>query len=117
MTGLAEMPPAVAVPIAVVALIAACLAFTGSLGLVRLKTFYDRVHAPTLASTLGLYLMVAAVIAWSWFTPDGPAWRVVLIAPAVVVTAPIGLLLLVRAAVGRDGRAEARDRDAQPPRS
>lgn len=103
MTALAALPPAVAVPIAVVALAGAVLAAVGSLGLLRLRSFYERVHAPTLGSTLGLYLAVAASLGYSWVAPGGFDWRLMLIAPAVIVTAPISLLLLVRAALARDG--------------
>lgn len=114
MTALAALPPAVAIPIAMVALAGAALAAVGSLGLLRLRTFYARVHAPTLGSTLGLYLTVAASLGYSWFAPGAFDWRLLLIAPAVIVTAPIGLLLLVRAALAR---APASPSDGSPPGS
>ena len=50
----------------VLVVLGALLAFSGSLGLLRLKTFYERVHPPTMGTTLGtgrvVYFEAALVI-------------------------------------------------------
>ena len=46
MTHLAELPAWAAILIAVLLLIGASLTLIGSLGLLRLGSFYQRVHAP-----------------------------------------------------------------------
>ena len=45
---------------ALLALAGALFAFIGSLGLVRLDTFFERVHSPTMGTTLGTLLILAA---------------------------------------------------------
>jgi multicomponent K+:H+ antiporter subunit G len=59
MTGL---PAWAALLTALLVLLGAGLALTGSLGLLRLGSFYERVHAPTLGATLGTGCIVAASI-------------------------------------------------------
>jgi multicomponent K+:H+ antiporter subunit G len=44
---------------ALLALAGALLAFIGSLGLVRLDTFFERVHPPTMGTTLGTALVLS----------------------------------------------------------
>src|SRR6185436_15980356 len=43
---------------AVLVLAGALLAFLGSLGLLRMKTFFERVHPPTMGTTLGTGLVL-----------------------------------------------------------
>ena len=40
------------------------LALSGALGILRLKQFFQRMHPPALASTLGSWSACAACIAW-----------------------------------------------------
>src|SRR5690606_28668198 len=51
--GAAVLPAGAAWLGAALLLIGAGLTFVGSLGLLRLRSFYDRVHSPTLGTTLG----------------------------------------------------------------
>ncbi|MGH8696530.1 MAG: monovalent cation/H(+) antiporter subunit G, partial [Burkholderiales bacterium] len=53
MSHAAGLPALTAALTALLVLAGAALALIGSLGLLRLKTFYDRVHAPTMGTTLG----------------------------------------------------------------
>src|SRR5690606_29475137 len=47
-------------------LLGAGLCFIGSVGLLRLRKFYDRVHAPTLGTTLGTtFILLASVLCFS----------------------------------------------------
>jgi multicomponent K+:H+ antiporter subunit G len=82
----------------------ALLACIGSTGLLRLDTFYRRVHAPTLGTTLGMYLVLAGTIVFFWVGEGRPALHVILIGVCVTVTTPISLMLLARAALERDRR-------------
>src|SRR5699024_9364012 len=100
----------VALVVGILALAGAVLAFIGCLGLLRLQHFYQRVHAPTLGTTLGLYLLVAAATVFFACHDGYAALRLLLVAGSIVVTAPITLLLLVQAARTRDAIA------ATPPR-
>lgn len=84
------------------------LALTGSIGLVVLKRFYERVHAPTLGATLGMALIVIASVTF-WSLSEGRlALKDLLIGVFLPVTTPVTLILLARAAVYRD-RVEGKD--------
>ena len=54
MISLHDLPVWAALLTALLILIGSSLALIGSLGLLRLKSFYERVHAPTLGATLGM---------------------------------------------------------------
>lgn len=113
MTALHALPPWAALLVAILVFGAALLACIGSVGLLRLDTLYRRVHAPTLGSTLGLFLMLAGTIVYFSLGHGRPALVVILLGAAVTLTTPITLLLLVRAATKRasePGDAEAPSR-------
>jgi multicomponent K+:H+ antiporter subunit G len=101
----ATLPPWVALVAGVLVLAGALLACIGTAGLLSLATFYRRVHAPTLGTTLGMYLVLAGTIVFFWVGEGRPALHVILIGVCVSTTTPISLMLLVRAALERDRRA------------
>jgi multicomponent K+:H+ antiporter subunit G len=104
MTHAADLPGWAALLSALFLLLGAGLAFTGSVGLLRFGSFYERVHAPTLGTTLGLgCVLIASMIAFSALQ-SRPVLHEVLIAICVTVTTPITLMLLTRAALYRDRR-------------
>jgi multicomponent K+:H+ antiporter subunit G len=113
MTHAAELPAWAALPVALLLLAGAGLAFIGSLGLVRLRTFYQRVHAPTLGTTLGIGCVLVASMLFFSALQTRPVLHEVLIAVFVTVTTPVTLLLLVRAALYRD-RREGSDQVPRP---
>jgi len=103
-----DLPLWAAWTIVAVTVCGSLLALVGSAGLVVLKRFYERVHAPTLGATLGMALIVAAsVVFWS-MTEGRLALRDLLIGVFLTVTTPVTLILLARAAVYRD-RVEGDD--------
>ena len=61
MTQAPDLPAWAALVVAVLLLLGAGTTLVGSLGLLRLKTFYERVHAPTLGTTLGTALIARGV--------------------------------------------------------
>jgi multicomponent K+:H+ antiporter subunit G len=80
----------------------AAITLTGSLGLLRLKSFYERVHAPTLGTTLGTTCVALASIIYFSTLGSRLAVHELLIIVLVTVTTPVSLMVLVRAAVFRD---------------
>ena len=80
----------------------AAITLTGSLGLLRLKSFYERVHAPTLGTTLGTTCVALASMIYFSTLESRLAVHELLIIVFVTVTTPISLMVLVRAAVFRD---------------
>jgi len=101
-----QLPEGLAILIAALAVAGAGLSLLGVFGLVRLGSFYDRVHAPTLGATLGMALILLA--SWLYFGAAQGRWapRELLIAVFLTVTTPVTLILLARAALFRD-RTEA----------
>lgn len=91
-----------AVTVSVLAVSGAGLSLLGALGLVRLTSFYDRVHAPTLGATLGMALILLA--SWLYFGTVEGRWlpRELLIAVFLTITTPVTLIMLARAALFRD---------------
>ena len=92
----------------VLIVLGALLAFSGSLGLLRLKTFYERVHPPTMGTTLGAALILAGSMLYFSALETRPVVHEILIAVFMAFTTPVTYMLLVRAALHRD-RAEGRD--------
>src|SRR3546814_7216478 len=80
-----------------------------------MKNFYQRVHAPTLGTTLGTFLMLAGSITCFSVLHGRPVFHEILIGVFLTVTTPITLMLLVRAALYRD-REEGSDYVPQAPR-
>ena len=81
----------------------ASITLIGSLGLVRLKSFYARVHPPTLGATLGTGCIAMASMVYFAALQTRPVLHEVLIAAFTLITTPITLVVLVRAALFRDG--------------
>jgi len=109
MTGAEELPAWAALPVGLLLLAGAGLALTGSFGLLRFGSFYERVHAPTLGTTLGIGCILAA---WTLFFTALEARLVlhgVLIAVLMTATTPVTLMLLARAALYRDRREGNRE--------
>lgn len=108
MTHLAELPSWAALLTALLLLLGAGLALIGSFGLLRFGSFYERIHAPTLGSTLGIgFVLIASMLVFS-VLQSRPVLHEVLITALMVVTTPITLMLLARAALYRD-RTEGND--------
>ncbi|MCC6213150.1 MAG: cation:proton antiporter [Burkholderiales bacterium] len=89
-------------------LLGALLAFSGSLGLARLKTFYERVHPPTMGTTLGTGLILLGSMLHFSALEARPVLHEILIGVFMTLSTPVTYLLLVRAALHRD-RAKGRD--------
>jgi multicomponent K+:H+ antiporter subunit G len=87
---------------AVFAVTGAAFAAIGSFGLVRLPTFFRRIHAPTLGATLGVWSITLATIVY--FSVQGLSLflHASLIALFVALTAPVTTIFLMRAALFRE---------------
>jgi multicomponent K+:H+ antiporter subunit G len=77
------------------------LALTGAIGLVRLKSFFDRLHPPALGATLATWCACGASIAYFSALQGGPVLHAWLIVILMCITVPITTILLARAALLR----------------
>ena len=72
-------------------------AVLGALGLVRFRTFFTRLHAPTKASTLGIGgVLLGSIVYLNWIS-DLAVIHQVLIAMFVFLTAPISAHQMAKA--------------------
>lgn len=102
MTAAAQIPLWAALPVALLLLLGAGLGLTGSIGLLRLRSFYDRLHAPTLATTLGIGSILLASMLFFSVLQTRFVLHELLIMVLMLVTTPVTLMLLARAALHRD---------------
>ncbi|PSJ62719.1 monovalent cation/H(+) antiporter subunit G [Pseudaminobacter soli (ex Li et al. 2025)] len=105
MTGMADLPIWAALLVAFLVLLGAVLTLIGVLGLLRLRSFYERVHAPTLGTTFGAGSILAASMIFFSMLETRLVLHEILIAVFITITTPVTLMLLARAALYRD-RAE-----------
>jgi multicomponent K+:H+ antiporter subunit G len=108
MNAAANLPTWAALVTAALVLLGAVTTMIGALGLLRLKSFYQRVHAPTLGTTVGTACIALASIIYFSALQTRPVLHEVLIVVFVTITTPITLMVLVRAALFRD-QLEARE--------
>jgi multicomponent K+:H+ antiporter subunit G len=113
MNGIGEIPVSAAFLTATLLLLGASVTLIGSLGLLRLRSFYERTHAPTLGTTLGTAFVAAASMVYFSFLQSRPVLHELLIIAFVTVTTPVTLTVLVRAARFRD---TAEDTNSAPQR-
>jgi multicomponent K+:H+ antiporter subunit G len=108
MNNVAEIPTLAVFFTAAFLLLGSALTLIGSLGLLRLRSFYERVHAPTLGTTLGVGCIAMSSIIYFSTLAGQVLFHEVLIVLFVTITTPITLMVLVRAALFRD-QTEGRD--------
>jgi multicomponent K+:H+ antiporter subunit G len=100
MSDLAVSPWA-AVPAALLLIFGGTLALVGSIGLLRMRTFFARMHPPTMGTTLGTgCVLIASMLLWS-ARLDRPVVHELLITLFVFITSPVSAMTLMRAAVFR----------------
>ena len=92
----------VALLTATLLVLGAVTTLVGALGLVRLQSFYQRAHAPTLGTTLGVVCVALASMIYFSAAGTRPILHEVLILILVTATTPITLIILVRATRLRD---------------
>ena len=101
--------PSLATILAATLLIAgATMTLIGSFGLLRFRGFYQRVHAPTLGTTLGTIFITTASMIYFSVLGTRPVLHELLVIVYVTTTTPITLIILVRAALFRDGAGSER---------
>ena len=92
-----ELPRWLELLISGMLLLGGLTAVLGALGLVRFKTFFTRLHAPTKASTLGIGgVLLGSIIYLSWISELAVIHQV-LIAMFVFLTAPISAHQMAKA--------------------
>lgn len=101
MTEAAALPLWLEIIVAALVLAGAALALLGSIGLLRLPTFFERVHAPSIIATMGSWLITLGTVLYFSVADRSLALHALLIAVFVAITVPIMSIFLMRAALFR----------------
>ena len=78
------------------------LALIGSFGLVALRSFFQRIHAPTLVSTMGMWAITLATVLFFSLQGGQLYLHALLITLFIALTTPITTIFLIRAALFRE---------------
>ena len=97
--------------VAVLVLVGAGVALLGSSGLLRLPTFFERVHAPAIIATLGCWCVMWGTVLYFSVQQGELAVFPLLIALFIAITVPIPTIFLMRASLFR---ARQMDKDVPP---
>lgn len=95
------------IPVALLLLAASLLALCGAIGLLRMKDFFQRMHPPALASTLGAWCVALASILYFSALKSEPVIHAWLIPILLSITVPVTTLLLARTGLFRKRMAGA----------
>lgn len=101
--------------VGVLLLASGVIVLVAALGLLRLPSFFLRMHAPALASTLGAWLVTFASILHFSSRGQGIALHVWLIIIVLSITAPVTTIVLARAALFRRHGNEQHGDGSVPP--
>ena len=100
-----ELPPLLPlwaeITVAALVLIGALVALLGSFGLLRLRNFFERIHAPAIIATLGCWCVMYGALLYFSLRGQGLAVHLLLIAVFIAITVPITTIGLMRASLFR----------------
>lgn len=99
---MSELSLWVAIPAATLLVISGIVTLTGSLGLLRLKHFYSRIHAPTLGNTLGVFCMLISMVLLFTTLSSRPFLHPFIITVLLIISTPVTAIFLMRAAIKRE---------------
>lgn len=91
-----------ALPVAFLLVLGGVITLIGTIGLLRLKTFYQRIHGPAITVTLGAGCIVVASMIYFSVAQARLVIHELLIGLFVLMTAPVVTMMIMRAAVYRD---------------
>ncbi len=95
------LPLWAAIPVALLLVIAGVVTLIGSVGLLRLRSFYERMHAPTMGMTMGVFCVVLAATIVASLLQHRPILHQWLICLFLIMTAPVTAILLMQSAIRR----------------
>ncbi|OLF54684.1 Na+/H+ antiporter subunit G [Pseudomonas chlororaphis] len=101
MNAVSELSLWVEIPVAILLVLSSAFALIGALGLLRMKDYFQRMHPPALASTLGAWCVALASILYFSGLKSTPVLHAWLIPILLSITVPVTTLLLARAALFR----------------
>ena len=104
MISVEALPWWAAIPVALLLVLGGLITLIGATGLARLQSFYQRIHGPAIAVTLGAGCILIASMVYFTVTQSRLVMHELLISVFVLMTAPVVAMLIMRAAYYRDQR-------------
>jgi multicomponent K+:H+ antiporter subunit G len=105
MNGMEDIPAWAAVAVSLLLVVGGSIILIGALGLMRLPSFYQRIHGPAITVTLGAGGVLLASMLYFTVLQSRLVMHELIIAVFILMTAPVVSMLLMRAAIYRDLRA------------
>ena len=112
MNHIAAIPAWAIVPVSLLLIVGGSIVLIGALGLLRLPSFYQRIHGPAITVTLGAGCLLIASMIYFTVLQSRPVIHEIIISLFLLLTAPIVAMMIMRAAVYRDLRAGKKDAGA-----
>lgn len=112
MNGIEHLLGWAAIPVALLLVVGASIVLTGALGLLRLPTFYQRMHGPAIIVTLGAGSLLLASMVYFTVAQSRLVIHEIIIGVFLLLTAPVVAMTVTRAALYRDLRARRQDTGA-----
>lgn len=112
MNDLSAIPVWAIIPISLLLIVGGSIVLIGALGLLRLPSFYQRIHGPAITVTLGAGCLLIASMIYFTVLQSRPVIHEIIISLFLLLTAPIVAMMIMRAAVYRDLRAGKKDAGA-----
>jgi len=101
-----ELPLWAAILVGLCVLVGAAFTLIGTIGLVRMANFFDRLHSPTINTSFGIgFVLVASALTVS-LTQQRLILHEILLLLFVIATTPVTLMSLGRAALFRKTTGE-----------
>ncbi len=104
MSGIENLPDWAAILVGILLLLGGSIVVVGTLGLMRLPNFYQRIHGPAITITLGAGCILIASMIYFTVLNSRIVIHEIIITFFLLLSAPVVSMLLMRAAVYRDLR-------------
>lgn len=105
MSPVETLPAWAALAVSLLLLLGGFIILTGAVGLLRLSSFYQRIHGPAITVTLGAGCVLIASMITFTVLESRLVIHELLISIFILMTAPVVSMMIMRAAVYRDMRA------------
>lgn len=109
-----DISPWLAIPVALLLIGGSLITLVGTLGLLRLPHFYQRIHGPAITITFGAGSFLLASMLYFTVLQQRLVIHELLISAFIMLTAPVTSMLLMRTAVYRDLRNGRQRPDIKP---
>lgn len=97
-----DLPLWISISASILLVISGILTLLGSVGLLRLGSLYERMHAPTLGTTMGTFCVLLAATLVASAMQNRPIFHEFLITLLLIMTSPVTAILLMQSAIHRD---------------